>query len=114
MPEYLTNTWFLRSDRAFHMGKGEPREGVENTADSGADPRRCRTRDAVCAGDGKTTRLHSVTSTIENGFVYLPTEAEWLSSYLHELTTFPNSKHDDQADATSQALDWTKANPFAA
>jgi predicted phage terminase large subunit-like protein len=36
-------------------------------------------------GDGKTMRLHSVTSTIENGFVYLPTEAEWLSSYLHEL-----------------------------
>ena len=56
----------------------------------------------------KTMRLHSVTSTIENGFVYLPTEAEWLPTYLQELTTFPNAKHDDQADSTSQALDWAK------
>jgi len=27
---------------------------------------------------------------------------------LHELTTFPNSKYDDQVDSTSQALDWFK------
>jgi predicted phage terminase large subunit-like protein len=56
----------------------------------------------------KIMRLHSVTSTIENGFVYLPTEASWLPVYLQELTTFPNGKHDDQADSTSQALDWAK------
>jgi predicted phage terminase large subunit-like protein len=60
----------------------------------------------------KIMRLHSVTSTIENGFVYLPTEAEWLSAYVHELTTFPNGKHDDQADSTSQALDWVKGCTF--
>ena len=54
-------------------------------------------------------RLHTVTSTIENGFVYLPTEADWLAAYVHELTTFPNGKHDDQADSTSQALDWVKS-----
>jgi predicted phage terminase large subunit-like protein len=56
----------------------------------------------------KIMRLHSVTNTIENGFVYLPTEADWLATYLHELTTFPSGKHDDQADSTSQALDWMK------
>jgi predicted phage terminase large subunit-like protein len=60
----------------------------------------------------KIMRLHSVTSTIENGFVYLPTEAEWLPAYLHELTTFPNGKYDDQADSTSQALDWVKGQTF--
>jgi predicted phage terminase large subunit-like protein len=59
----------------------------------------------------KTMRLHSVTNTIENGLVYLPTEAEWLAAYIHELTTFPNSKYDDQADSTSQALDWAKQWP---
>jgi len=59
----------------------------------------------------KQMRLHSVTSTIENGFVYLPTEADWLACYLKELTAFPNSKHDDQADSTSQALDWAKQWP---
>ena len=59
----------------------------------------------------KIMRLHSVTSTIENGFVYLPTEANWRAVYLHELTVFPNGKHDDQADSTSQALDWAKQWP---
>jgi hypothetical protein len=60
----------------------------------------------------KIMRLHSVTSTIENGFVYLPHEADWLAVYLHELTTFPNGKHDDQADSTSQALDWAKMHTY--
>jgi predicted phage terminase large subunit-like protein len=59
----------------------------------------------------KQMRLHSVTSTIENGFVYLPTEADWLACYLKELTAFPKGKHDDQADSTSQALDWSKQWP---
>lgn len=56
----------------------------------------------------KVMRLYSVCSTIENGFVHLPDKAPWLAEYLHELTTFPKSKYDDQADSTSQALDWLK------
>ena len=56
----------------------------------------------------KTMRMHSVTSTIENGFAHLPDKAAWLGEYLHELTSFPKGKYDDQADSTSQALDWFK------
>jgi len=56
----------------------------------------------------KVIRLHSITGMIENGFVYLPTKSDWLEPYLHELTTFPSGKFDDQADSTSQALDWLK------
>jgi hypothetical protein len=56
----------------------------------------------------KVLRMHSVRPTIENGFVYVPEKSEWLAAYLHELTTFPSSKFDDQADSTSQALDWIK------
>lgn len=56
----------------------------------------------------KIMRLHSVTSTIENGFVFLPEKAEWLGEYLHEMTCFPKGKFDDQCDSTSQALDWVK------
>ncbi len=56
----------------------------------------------------KTMRMHSVSSTIENGFVYLPTESDWRAAYMHELTTFPNGTYDDQVDSTSQALDWLK------
>ena len=60
----------------------------------------------------KIIRLHSVTSTIESGSVYLPEQAEWRDEYLRELTTFPFGKHDDQADSTSQALDWIKGRFF--
>ncbi len=56
----------------------------------------------------KIMRMHSVTSTIENGFVHIPDKAPWLQEYLHELATFPKGKYDDQADSTSQALDWFK------
>ena len=56
----------------------------------------------------KIMRMHSVTSTIENGFVHLPDKAFWLGEYLHELTIFPMGKYDDQADSTSQGLDWCK------
>jgi predicted phage terminase large subunit-like protein len=56
----------------------------------------------------KIMRMHSVTSTMENGFVHLPDKAPWLGEYLHELTSFPKGKWDDQADSTSQALDWFK------
>jgi len=56
----------------------------------------------------KIMRMHSVTSTIENGFVHIPDKAAWLQEYLHELATFPKGKYDDQADSTSQALDWFK------
>jgi len=56
----------------------------------------------------KTMRMNSVTSTIENGFAHIPDKAAWLDEYLHELKGFPNGKFDDQADSTSQALDWFK------
>jgi hypothetical protein len=56
----------------------------------------------------KRTRLNCTTYLIENGSVFLPGTAAWLAEYLHELTTFPNGKDDDQADSTSQALDWIK------
>ena len=49
----------------------------------------------------KVMRLHAQTAMIEIGFVHLPREAPWLAEYLHELTTFPNAKHDDQADSTA-------------
>ncbi|HXR18019.1 MAG TPA: phage terminase large subunit [Terriglobales bacterium] len=56
----------------------------------------------------KVMRMHSVTSTIENGFLHFPDKASWLPEYRHELTSFPKGEYDDQADSTSQALDWFK------
>jgi predicted phage terminase large subunit-like protein len=56
----------------------------------------------------KVMRMHSVTSTIENGFVHIPVQAPWLAEFLHELSIFPNGRFDDQVDSVSQALDWIR------
>lgn len=60
-------------------------------------------------GSDKLMRLHEQATGFENGLVYLPSEAPWLSDYRLELTTFPGSKYDDQVDSTSQALDHLRA-----
>jgi predicted phage terminase large subunit-like protein len=56
----------------------------------------------------KIMRMHAQTAMIENGFVHVPDAAPWLAQYLHEMTVFPNGKHDDQVDSTAQMLDWFK------
>jgi predicted phage terminase large subunit-like protein len=38
---------------------------------------------------------------IEAGQVFLPAQAEWLDTFLLELLTFPQAKHDDQVDSIS-------------
>jgi predicted phage terminase large subunit-like protein len=59
----------------------------------------------------KIMRMNAQTAMIENGFVRIPQTAPWLDEYLHEMTVFPNGKHDDQVDSTAQFLDWFK-RPF--
>jgi len=54
----------------------------------------------------KVMRLHSQAGKIENGAARFPKSAVWLDAYLLELTTFPNSKNDDQVDSTVNALAW--------
>src|SRR5689334_193836 len=49
----------------------------------------------------KTMRMHAQTAMIESGFVHIPKTASWLPEYLHEMTVFPNGKHDDQVDSTA-------------
>ena len=53
---------------------------------------------------GKEMRMRAQTHTIEAGHVWLPEQAPWLQDYLHELSMFPNGRHADQVDSTSQAL----------
>ena len=66
------------------------------------------TRYTPDAGMNKLMRLHAQTGAIENGLVLMPSAADWLDCYLHEMTTFPAAKHDDQVNSTSQALHWIK------
>jgi predicted phage terminase large subunit-like protein len=55
----------------------------------------------------KIMRLRGQTAKIEGGFARFPEKAVWLDAYLLELTTFPNSKKDDQVDSTVYALAWS-------
>jgi predicted phage terminase large subunit-like protein len=52
----------------------------------------------------KIMRMAAQTAPIEAGVVHLPTQAPWLDDFKKELLSFPLSKHDDQIDALSQAL----------
>lgn len=53
---------------------------------------------------GKAMRFEAEAGKFEASCVHLPRDAPWLAEYLGELLGFPNAKHDDQVDSTSQAL----------
>lgn len=74
-----------------------------------ADFGRCR---AVKPVHDKMTRMINQTAVIENGRVSVPADEDWAAEYLRELTLFPNGRHDDQVDSSSQALDYISDNRF--
>ena len=61
----------------------------------------------------KEARAHAVTALFEAGNVLLPDRsiAPWVDEYRLELTRFPSGAHDDQVDATTQALRHLSAGP---
>lgn len=75
----------------------------------------------VTPTESKTSRAQSVTPFFEAGNVFIPAETKavpWVREYRAELLSFPSGAHDDQVDATTQALNffrthaafnWTKA-----
>lgn len=54
----------------------------------------------------KESRAQAVSPFIEAGNVHLPDPsiAPWVGEFIDEAAAFPNGAHDDQVDATSQAL----------
>ncbi len=52
----------------------------------------------------KEARLAAVSPSFEAGNVYLPKFASWTPDVIHELTAFPNAKHDDIVDACVYAV----------
>src|SRR5262249_39015160 len=57
---------------------------------------------------GKEARAAVVQPYAEAGNIYLPDPsiAPWVEDYIAEFQNFPNGAHDDQVDATSQAIVW--------
>lgn len=60
----------------------------------------------VSPKDSKESRALSVSPEFEAGNIYLPSpdENRWILDYIEEMIIFPNGRHDDQVDATTQAL----------
>lgn len=56
----------------------------------------------------KLTRAHSVTPKFESGRIHIKKNSPWLDAYLIELLLFPQAKHDDQVDSTTQFIKWAK------
>ena len=54
----------------------------------------------------KLVRMARSSVLLEAGRVWLPDYANWLPAFEEEIASFPNAKHDDQADALSQALQY--------
>jgi phage terminase large subunit-like protein len=54
----------------------------------------------------KLARMQTRAVMFETGKILLPREAISLATYLEELLGFPNRRHEDQVDSTSQALEW--------
>lgn len=52
----------------------------------------------------KEVRMESMLKYVRTGKVLLPESAPWLEAFEHELSAFPNGKHDDQVDALSQLI----------
>ena len=57
----------------------------------------------------KEARAHAVSPLFESGNVWVPKGKKWLGEYIEEMITFPAASHDDQMDATSQALDYLRS-----
>ncbi len=70
---------------------------------------------AGCVPEGnKAHRFEAATLLMEKGRVLIPSSAPWLDLLIKELLSFPNGKHDDQADSISQMLFyWEMAVKFA-
>lgn len=63
---------------------------------------------AINPEGGKIARVQATAPLWESGSIELPDpqvfHAPWVEDYLHNLCTFPRAAHDDDVDATSQAL----------
>jgi predicted phage terminase large subunit-like protein len=59
----------------------------------------------------KSQRFRRHYKTIQNGHVRLPTEADWVTDWIQEISAFPDSEHDDHVDALSMLLDFMATKP---
>ena len=54
--------------------------------------------------ESKVERAAVQSVTIEQGRVFLPSQADWLEAFEREIVQFPNARYDDQVDSMVQFL----------
>jgi predicted phage terminase large subunit-like protein len=60
----------------------------------------------------KQTRMSIASAQFEAGQVHFPERASWLADLEAELFSFPGSRHDDQVDSISQAINHARSSPL--
>ena len=63
---------------------------------------------AITPESDKVVRMATCSARIEDGCVLLPATTDWLDEFRSEILAFPNGTHDDQVDALSQLINWTR------
>jgi predicted phage terminase large subunit-like protein len=92
---------------AFHQDPGSAGKGEADAMCSALAGYDVRYRTAT--GD-KTTRALPVSSQAEHGKIKI-LKAPWNDAFLRELESFPEGRHDDQADAFSGAFEFLFRSP---
>lgn len=64
---------------------------------------------AVLPERDKISRAMGETAFFEAGAISIAPDAPWREAYLVELLAFPGGRHDDQVDATIQAIHWWRS-----
>lgn len=104
---------FLKTVQAVrHLSKAYPKALAKIIEDKANGPAVIDSLKATIPGlipvlpyGSKVSRAIAVSGVIEGEpGVFLPAGAPWVPAFLDECTRFPHGKHDDQVDATSQAL----------
>jgi predicted phage terminase large subunit-like protein len=69
---------------------------------------------SISPSESKIARAMSAQPQFEAGQICVPHEqdAPWISEVINEWCGFPNAKHDDETDCTSQVLNWLRKNTF--
>jgi predicted phage terminase large subunit-like protein len=63
---------------------------------------------AVKVLNNKQDRFMAITTFFEAGKIIIPESCDWVSSYEREILNFPFVANDDQADSTSQFLNYVR------
>ena len=105
MPELLTHIKKLRKRYDVKIVLAEPKASgktlVQLLRNEGVPSREIKSR---WAQKSKIDKANDSAPYIEGGNVKL-VEGEWIPSYIKQVSTFPNAKHDEDVDNTAYAIE---------